>query len=224
MRRLTETLSFTLLATPLENISGKIIVLTYSGYYVAASKHLRNQDAYAIDHNADKAGGRTVAVRPLRIHKRLNRWWNHTLCAPCRTGFRRRVSRRFSATLGTCHSGFIQPCRLSRAFRRHAVFGSACPRCNDAGIRHIPLSWLRQRRCFYPGPSIAAAEPSPTLSGSRLHPLVLGCICRSPRESLIGCTKSGNSLGPALMGAIDRSRASTSQRVHGTARRHTPPR
>ena len=35
---------------------------------------------------------------------------------------------------------------------------------------------------------------------------------------------SGNSLGPALMGAIDRSRASTSQRVHGTARRHTPPR
>jgi adenine-specific DNA-methyltransferase len=34
----------------------------------------------------------------------------------------------------------------------------------------------------------------------------------------------GNSLGPALMGAIDRSRASTSQRVDGTARRHTPPR
>ncbi len=35
---------------------------------------------------------------------------------------------------------------------------------------------------------------------------------------------NGNSLGPALMGAIDRSRASTSQRVDGTARRHTPPR
>ena len=33
-----------------------------------------------------------------------------------------------------------------------------------------------------------------------------------------------NSLGPALMGAIDRSRACTSQRVDGTARRHTPPR
>jgi len=33
-----------------------------------------------------------------------------------------------------------------------------------------------------------------------------------------------NSLGPALMGAIDRSRLSTSQRVDGTARRHTPPR
>jgi len=33
-----------------------------------------------------------------------------------------------------------------------------------------------------------------------------------------------NSLGPTLMGAIDRSRASTSQRVDGIARRHTPPR
>jgi len=33
-----------------------------------------------------------------------------------------------------------------------------------------------------------------------------------------------NSLGPALMGAFDRSRASTSQRVDSTARRHTLPR
>ncbi len=44
------------------------------------------------------------------------------------------------------------------------------------------------------------------------------------QQTVFVITDEGNSLGPALMGAIDRSRASTSQRVDGTARRHTPPR
>jgi len=38
------------------------------------------------------------------------------------------------------------------------------------------------------------------------------------------CQLKGNCLGCPLMGTIDRSRPSTSQRVDGSARRHTLPR
>jgi len=54
---------------------------------------------------------------------------------------------------------------------------------------------------------------------------VAGLIPKTLRaENYPKISKNRNSLGPTLMGAIDRSRLSTSQRVDGTARRHTPPR